>query len=131
MITASKHISIAIQCSPEKVYDFASNPENFPRWVTSFCLSARKVDGEWIIETTTGPIKLRFVEKNPYGVLDHFVTVSPDVKVYAPMRVIANGDGSELVFTLFQQPGMSDEQFAMDAGMVERDLRTLKRILEA
>jgi hypothetical protein len=31
---------------------------------------------------------------------------------------------------LFQLPGMSDEQCAKDAGMVEADLRTLKAVLE-
>lgn len=46
------------------------------------------------------------------------------------MRVVANGEGSELMFTLFQLPGMSDEQFGQDAGMVETDLRTLKVVLE-
>jgi hypothetical protein len=32
--------------------------------------------------------------------------------------------------TLFQLPEMSDEQFAEDARMVERDLRALKTVLE-
>jgi len=50
--------------------------------------------------------------------------------VLNPMRVVANGDGSEVMFTLFQLPGMSEEQFATDAGMVEADLRTLKTVLE-
>lgn len=46
------------------------------------------------------------------------------------MRVVANGSGSEVIFTLFRQPGMSDEQVTEDAAWVERDLGTLKNILE-
>jgi hypothetical protein len=46
------------------------------------------------------------------------------------MRVLSNGSGSEVVFTLFQLPEMSDEQFAEDTAMVERDLKTLKNVLE-
>jgi hypothetical protein len=46
------------------------------------------------------------------------------------MRVVANGSGSEVLFTLFHSPGMSEEAFAADAGMVERDLRGLKSRLE-
>lgn len=34
------------------------------------------------------------------------------------------------MLTLFRQPGMSDEAFRNDAGWVERDLLTLKRLLE-
>jgi hypothetical protein len=131
MLASSKTFSVAIQCPPARVYAYVSDPENFPRWVTSFCLSARKQEDEWVVETTNGPIKLRFAQKNSFGVLDHTVTVAPGVQVQVPMRVVANGDGSEILFTLFQQPGMSDAQFATDAGMVERDLHTLKTILEA
>ena len=47
-----------------------------------------------------------------------------------PMRVVANGEGSEMIFTLFPLPSMSDEQFTKDTGMVETDLRTLKSVLE-
>jgi hypothetical protein len=46
------------------------------------------------------------------------------------MRVIANGEGSEVLFTLFRTAGMSDAQFAADAQWVERDLAELKRFLE-
>lgn len=65
-----------------------------------------------------------------WGVLDHWVTPAPGVEVYVPMRVVANGEGSEVIFTLFQQPGMTDEQFAADARLVEQDLATLKKVLE-
>ncbi len=47
------------------------------------------------------------------------------------MRVVANGAGSEIIFTLFRLPGISDEKFAADAEWVRRDLNTLKALLEA
>lgn len=46
------------------------------------------------------------------------------------MRVLSNGVGSEVLFTLFRLPDMSDEKYAEDMRMVERDLRTLKDLLE-
>lgn len=46
------------------------------------------------------------------------------------MRVVPNGDGSEFLFSLFRQPGMSDEAFAKDKAAVEKDLKTLKDLLE-
>jgi len=46
------------------------------------------------------------------------------------MRVVANGEGSEFVFTLIRQPGMSDGQFAKDKAAVKNDLKTLKDLLE-
>jgi hypothetical protein len=46
------------------------------------------------------------------------------------MRVIPDGDGCEVVFTLRRQPGMTDADFSRDAGLVLADLRALKRLLE-
>jgi hypothetical protein len=46
------------------------------------------------------------------------------------MRVLANGSGSEVLFTLFRLPDMSDEQYAEDMQLVEHDLRALKDLLE-
>ena len=46
------------------------------------------------------------------------------------MRVIPNNSGSEVIFTLFQLPDISDEKISEDAGLVESDLMSLKNVLE-
>lgn len=126
----SRTLSVTIACPPRKVYEFVSNPENLSRWAAGLCKSVRKSDGDWIAETPQGPVQIRFAEKNDFGVLDHYVTLASGVEVYVPMRVVPNGSGSEVIFTLFKTPDMSDKQFADDAGLVERDLKTLKSVLE-
>jgi hypothetical protein len=126
----SRTLSVSINCSADRVYAFVSNPENLPGWAAGLCKSVRKSDTGWIVETTQGPMNLRFAEKNDLGVLDHYVSPAPGVEVYVPMRVLASGSGSELLFTLFRLPGMSDEKFAEDAGLVTRDLETLKAMLD-
>jgi hypothetical protein len=126
----SRTLNVRIACSPQKVADFVSDPRNLPRWASAFCKSVRPDGDNWIVETPNGPIGLRFVARNAFGVLDHYVTPVPGVEIYVPMRVIANGDGSEVLFTLFRLPGMSEQDFERDAGMVERDLSELKRVLE-
>ncbi len=78
-----------------------------------------------------GRVVFAFVERNDYGVLDHDVTLPSGEAVYNPMRVIADGSSSEVVFTLRRQPGTSEEDFARDADAVSADLATLKRVLEA
>jgi len=126
----SRTLSISIGCRPDKLYVFVSNPENLPRWAAGLCKSIRKSGAGWIVETTQGPMNVRFVKNNDLGVLDHYVTPVPGVEVYVPIRVLPNGSGSTMLFTLFQLPGMSDEKYAEDAGLVTRDLETLKRVLE-
>ena len=127
----SRTITVSIQRHASDVYEFASNPENLPRWVKSFCISVRKSGDGWEMQTPTGWVGIRFVEANEFGVLDHAVTLPGGRSVLNPMRVVPNGTGSEVLFTLFQLPEMSDEQFAQDAGMVEADLHELKAVLEA
>jgi hypothetical protein len=114
-IFEARNLSVSINRRPREVYDFASVPENFPKWATGLGKSLRKMNDEWIAETPQGPMKVRFTERNDFGVLDHYVIPKPDKELYIPMRVIANGTGSELIFTLFRPPDMPDEKYAEDA----------------
>ena len=127
----SRTITCSINCSASDVYKFASNPVNLPEWVQSFCLSVKKDGDEWQIKTPTGWVGIRFVPANEFGVLDHVVQLPDGQSVLNPMRVVANGDGSEIMFTLFQLPGTHDHQFARDAEMVQTDLQSLKAVMES
>ncbi|MCL4501886.1 MAG: hypothetical protein M1438_08510 [Deltaproteobacteria bacterium] len=62
--------------------------------------------------------------------LDHYAIPESGPELYMPMRVAANGGGSEIIFTLFRQPNMSNEKFEADADWVARDLEALKALLE-
>lgn len=127
----AQNISIFINMPFQQVYKFISVPENFPQWASGLCQSIRKQDNEWIAETATGPVKVRFTEPNPFGVLDHHVIPGNGEEIYIPMRVIPNGNGGELIFTLLRLPGMSDEKFQEDADWVKRNLETIKNLLES
>jgi len=125
------HISISIARPPAEVFEFASDPRNLPRWAAGLARSEVKRDGdEWVADAPFGKIRVRFVERSPFGVLDHDVKLESGVSIHNPMRVVPNGDGSEFVFTLIRQPGMSDGQFAKDKAAVEHDLKTLRDVLE-
>jgi len=126
----SRTVSVSIARTPEEVYEFIITLENLPRWAPAFARSVTKSGNEWMVETSDGPMRIQFVARNPFGVADHRVTVHPGLEILNPMRVLANGDGAEVLFTLFQAPDTSAEKFAADSGLVERDLQTLKRVLE-
>jgi hypothetical protein len=127
----SKTLSVSIAASPSAVYEFASNPENMPKWARGFAKAVTLAKDGWVVETAEGSVALRFVERNVLGVLDHIVTLPTGLKIRNPMRVMPNGNGSEVVFTLFQTENLSDKEFAADAELVKNDLRTLKQILES
>ena len=77
-----------------------------------------------------GRVGFAFVPLNGYGVLDHDVTLPSGEVVYNPMRVIPDGHGCEVVFTLRRRPGMSDAEFSADTAAVAADLARLRRNLE-
>jgi hypothetical protein len=89
------------------------------------------VDGRWFVDTASGRVGFAFVERNTFGVLDHDVTLPSGEVIYNPMRVMRDGDGCEVVFTLRRLPDMTDEDFERDAGLVQADLTRLKHLLEA
>jgi hypothetical protein len=130
MASESKHISEWINRAANEVYDFASDPANLPQWAPGLGSRVEQVDGRWFVETTMGRVGLDFAPRNDYGVLDHDVTLPSGEVIYNPMRVIADGTGSEVVFTLRRLPGMSDEDYARDAAAVAADLASLKALLE-
>lgn len=130
MTFKSYHVSVSINRPADKVYEFVSNPENLPLWASGLGESITFVNGEWICDSPVGKIKVEFVEKNSFGILDHFVTLQSGEIFYNPMRVFPNDAGSELVFTLFHRPEMSDELFAEDLMAIKKDLETVKNLLE-
>ncbi|MBI3985804.1 MAG: SRPBCC family protein [Lentisphaerae bacterium] len=126
-----RHLSIYIARRPSDVYEFASDPRNLPRWAGGLARSEVKKDGdEWLMEAPFGRVRVKFAERNAFGVMDHDVKLESGVTIHNPMRVVPHGEGSEFVFTLIRQPGTTDEKFAADKAAVENDLKTLKGLLE-
>lgn len=127
----ARTIACSIGRPPFEVYRFAANPANLPLWTKSFCVGMRECGERWEIETPSGWIGIAFVPPNDLGVLDHTVTRPDGQTVFNAMRVVPNAEGSEIMMTLLQRPGTSDEQFNDDAKMVEADFLSLKSLLEA
>ena len=126
-----KHISVSIDRAVDEVYAFLADPGNFERWASGLGTGLTPIEGQfWRADGPEGPVTVRFSALNPLGVVDHEVTTPAGMRILNPLRVIANGSGSEVVFTLFQRPGVSDEAFDADARWVTRDLQSLKRLLE-
>ena len=130
MTHVAKHVSVSIRRPPTEVYTFASNPENLPKWASGLSDSIKKEGDAWVADSPMGKVKVKFVDQNTLGVLDHEVTLESGAKVYNPLRVQPNGDGCEVVFTLYRLPERSELEFKEDADRVQKDLARLKGIVE-
>lgn len=130
IFTTTRHISVSIERSPADVYAFAVEPTNLPLWAKGLGGAISRIDGEWVADSPMGKVIVRFAPRNQLGVLDHDVILESGETVHNPLRVVANGSGSEVVFTLFKRPGVTDPQFDADADAVARDLAALRDLLE-
>ncbi|MEU5959138.1 SRPBCC family protein [Streptomyces sp. NPDC047525] len=127
----SRHLSVSIDRTVDEVYAFASDPVNLPAWARGLGGSIERIDGQWVAESSPmGRVVVTFVPRNELGVLDHDVTLPSGETVYNPVRVIRDGKGSEVVFTLRRQPQTSDADFERDADTVAGDLNRLRELME-
>ncbi len=126
----SRTINISINRNWKEVYEAVWRPEDFPKWASGLSRSSLVKDGElWKAEGPEGTVRIRFTGHNAFGVMDHYVYAGNAPEIYVPLRIIQNGDGAEVLLTLFRQMDMSDAKFAADAEWVERDLLALKALV--
>ncbi|MET0292534.1 MAG: hypothetical protein ABW136_09240 [Steroidobacteraceae bacterium] len=97
-----------------EVHAFASSPVNFPLW-------AEGLESGAVISVSPNA---------DYGIADHTVELPDGTRIHVPLRVIANGEGAEVIFTFFQLPAMTAQDVERGAAAVATDLATLKRLLE-
>jgi len=126
----SRIITVRINRPYQSVYDFLANPENWNQWASGLGKSIKHTPEGWTAQGPEGPVKVRFTPPNNFGVVDHYVIPASGAEIYIPMRLITNNTGCELQFTLFRAPTTSDETYAHDAAWVQKDLNTLKSLLE-
>lgn len=127
----SRHLSVVVERPWKDVYAFAADPRNLPRWAAGLAGSdpQREIE-QWSMSSPMGRVLVSFAPENPYGVLDHTVTLESGESALNPMRVLPLGeDRSEVVFTL-RRGTMGEDELAADEAAVSADLATLKGLLE-
>jgi hypothetical protein len=126
----SRIIGISIDRNWKDIYEAVWRPEDFPKWASGLSQSLLIREGDvWKAAGPEGTVYIRFTSHNAFGVMDHYVTPGNGREIYIPLRIIENGDGADVQFTLFRQPGMSDARFTADAEWVGRDLLALKALV--
>src|SRR4051794_22765633 len=127
MPNSVRHISIGISRPFEEVYAFLAEPANFPKWASGLGHSFRHLGGmEWLAEKPLGRMTGRFAGQNRFGVLDHSVTPDDGAAMHNPMRGFPNGDGTEVVLSLLQRPGMSDQDFGLTSQSTGREVEPVR-----
>ena len=124
----SRHISQIVHAAPADVHAFAADPDNLPRWAVGLATSEVRREGDdLLVSSPMGEVRVRFVPRNDFGVLDHDVTLPDGAVVTKPLRVLAHPEGSELVFTV-RQLDMDDEEYRFTALLLQAAAIRLQEI---
>jgi hypothetical protein len=130
-IMPARVIHITIECYWIDVWAFASDPENIASWASGLASGLIRDGEDWLGDGgPIGRIRVRFAPPNPFGILDHTVTLEDGTAVFNPMRVVQNGNGALVTFTLFQRPDQDAAAVDADAAHILRDLTRLKTLME-
>jgi len=120
----SRTITISVSRKTGDVFDaILASP---PKMMTD---AKQNDDGSWSFSTPRGNANLKFMQNKTFGILDHLY-VDDETSWEVPMRVVSNGDDSEVIITIVKPDVLTDEQF--DERMKELGLlfENLKKIIE-
>lgn len=127
----SRHVSTWIDVPAAAAYRVMADVRQLPKWAAGLAHSELRPSGDhWIADSPMGEVTVTFAPPNEFGIVDHVVTLPTGESVDNPLRVIPAGDRCEVVFTVRRRTGMTEDEFESDVAAVERDLHTLKELLE-
>lgn len=86
--------------------------------------------GWWSFTGPYGKSMLKFNENKSLGILDHQY-VDEESSWNVPMRVISNGDVSEVLITLNKPDEITDEQFDLRVEEISAMFNSMKNIIES
>jgi len=86
--------------------------------------------GWWSFTGPHGKSMIKFNENKLLGILDHQY-VDEESSWDVPMRVVSNGDVSEVVITLNKPDEITDEQFDLRVEEIAEMFTSMKNIIES
>jgi hypothetical protein len=120
--------SIAIDAPPDKVHRFISDATNIPRWAPAFATAIRPNDNHWVATTERGEAEIIVASNPDSGTLDILDAADPTRGAF--VRVISNGPGSEVLFTLFFALDTPEQAVTAQMTVVDGELASIKQLTQ-
>lgn len=124
-------VSMTIDAPPHQVSEDLADAGSHPEWATEFFSGEADYqgDGTWrmTVPRMGGPVLFRIDGDTSRGVIDMYL--APEGAPFGPplpVRVVPNGDGADVLFTLARYPGQSDEEWNEGLESMRRELLNLK-----
>jgi len=101
--------------------------EMFPKLIPDAKINS---DGWWSFIGPYGKSKVKFNQNKSLGILDHQY-IDEDSSWNIPMRIIPNGDFSEVVIILKKPESLTDFQFNERVEKINKLVTSMKKTLES
>ncbi len=124
-------VTMTIEAPPESVSTDLADPSSHLEWATEFFSGPAEDqgDGTWRMNVPRmgGPVLMRIDGDTTQGVIDMYLApVGVPFGAPLPVRVVPNGDGCDVLFTLAKFQNQSDHKWAAGLQSMKRELRNLK-----
>jgi hypothetical protein len=121
-------LSVTINCTYDKAFEYLSVPINQKEWAVHFFLDIEEIEGKTIATLPFGKLPLEVKSDYETGVLDIYLGEGKPTRT----RLISIDSGLNMYnFTLAQPKNMPDEVWQNKAIVdMQDELNTLKSILE-
>jgi Polyketide cyclase / dehydrase and lipid transport len=122
---------VGIEAPPAAVLAVVTDPTNLPRFAPGFARGVVREGEGWIIDSARGRLRLRTAVDADRGTVDLHLTAPDGSESTVFLRVLPNGSGAELTFTLLLPGSASDAAVAEQGGIVAEELELLRQLCEA
>jgi uncharacterized protein YndB with AHSA1/START domain len=123
--------STTIDAPTGGVFSYLADAANLPSWAPAFATTVEPDGDAWVVGQGDARLGLRILADRERGTVDLRVTPPNGRESTVYMRVLPNGSGSELLFTLFFSDSRTDEELARQAAEVEAELARVRTACEA
>jgi len=124
----SRTTTLVVNAPKDTVFTYLSDVNNPPKWAKIFCKDLKVVNGKNKIITPMGELFFEITSDRDTGVIDMFAGPTERQMDIFPVRVLEMpGGASIIIFTMFQTPGINDEQFQIQYESLPKEFENLKK----
>jgi hypothetical protein len=124
----SKTSTLIVNAPKETVFTYLSDIKNLPKWATIFWKELKVDNGKNKIITPMGELFFEISSDRNTGVIDMFAGPTERQMDIFPVRVLEMpGGDSIIIFTMFQTPGINDEQIQIQYESLLKEFENLKK----
>ena len=119
--------SIFISRPADHVYDHMARARRVAHWEPA---DPGRPDRGLVLTDEDGALGVFPLFDRDWLVLDQIVAIEPYDEMLIAQRLVPNGEGAELIVTMFQPERMGDDAFRELIESMELSMKTIKRIME-